>query len=186
MSDLDPLRRAARVARKVPGYPKLRRALVPRLRRNKALRTVAHRIWAVRRTDRRRGAPSSDITAGSLLDGVGTENLPVVGVIALDLTPEQVRELVDVVAEEQLLTAAFRPLFVLDQPAFAATRRYSYVAELVVPADGWEVHGAAGGWGDYLTQRLSSIQDVFGVATWIRVPAKGVDTVLLAQLRALP
>lgn len=183
MSDLDPLRRAARLARQVPGYPRLRRSLVPALRRNKALRTVAHRIWAVRRTDRGGGAPSSDITAGSLLDGVGTENLPVVGVIAFDLTADQVRHLVDVVAEEQLLTAAFRPLFVLDQPAFAATRRYSYVAELVVPAAAWQAEEE---WSAYLGRRLVSIQDTFGVAQWIRVPAGGVDPVLLAQLRALP
>lgn len=182
MSDLDPLRRGARLVRRVPGYRRLRRTLVPKLRRNRTLRTVAHRIWAVRRTDRRHRVPSSDLTAGSLLGGVGTENLPVVGIIAFEQSVQALGGLVDVVAEEQLLSAAFRPLFVLDQPAFATTRTYGFPTELVRPAP---ETGAEGEWGDYLQRRLASIQDTFGVSTWIRVPAEGVDTVLLAQLRSL-
>ena len=41
---------------------------------------------------------------------------------------------IDDVAEMQLLGAGFRPVFLLDTPAFGRARSYGYVAELVTPA----------------------------------------------------
>ncbi|MVA77759.1 hypothetical protein GC722_17315 [Auraticoccus sp. F435] len=181
MSHTDPLVRAARLARRVPGYRRARRAVVPRLRRSSLLRTLAHRLWAVRKSDRRGGVASSDITAGSLLGGVGTENLPVLGILALGVPAEALTEVVDEVAQEQLLQASFRPVFVVDQPAFAVTRRFSYVTELVLPRDGWVDEAP---WLEYLARRLDSVQETYGVSSWLRVPPGGLDDVALAQLRS--
>ncbi len=182
MSQTDPLRAAARLARRVPGYRRLRRALVPRLRRNKALRTAAHRIWAVRRQDRRAGVPSSDITAGSIVDGVGTENLEVLGILALDLSADELTSVVEQVAQEQLLQASFRPVVVVDQPAFGTTRQFGYVTELVLTREQWDGDGP---WEDYLARRLDSMREAYGVGSWLRVPPGGMDDVALAQLRSL-
>ncbi len=181
MSELDPLRKAARVARTVPGYRRLRRVLVPKLRRNRALRTMAHRIWAVRRPGTGGRLGPSDVAAGSLLAGVGTENLAVVAVVVIGVEPEALGPLVDEVAAEQLVSAAFRPVFVMDAPGFGAVRRYSYVSELVVPAADW---GHESPYQDYLDERFRSIRDAYGVATFVRVPSSGLDEATRAVLRS--
>ena len=46
---------------------------------------------------------------------------------------EVVDAVIDDVAEIQLMGAGFRPLFLLDTPAFARARSYGYLAELVTP-----------------------------------------------------
>ena len=72
----------------------------------------------------------------------------------MQLWSKVVDAVIDEVAETQLLGAGFRPVFLLDTPAFGRVRSYGYAVELVTPAAGW-VGGGVGvvglrgcsGWG---------------------------------------
>jgi len=118
----------ARAGRKVPGVPAARRMVVPRLRDNDLLRRLARRLWMTEAGTDGRGA---DLTAGKLLGGVGLDTLPVLLVDLTRVPADRLEAVVDELAEIQLITAAFRPVLLLDTPAFAVARRYGYPPELV-------------------------------------------------------
>uniref|UniRef100_UPI003979C744 hypothetical protein n=1 Tax=Salmonella sp. SAL4447 TaxID=3159902 RepID=UPI003979C744 len=76
---------------------------------------------------------------GRLLAGIGVEQLPAVlislvgladGVTANGTTGRIIDAVIDEVAELQLLGAGFRPVFLLDMPAFSRARSYGYAVEL--------------------------------------------------------
>lgn len=94
--------------------------------------------------------------SGHLLAGAGLENLPVV-VLSLVGTPaEEVAPQLDAVAREQVLTAGFRPVVVLDSDHLALVRGYGWPVELVITEADWLA--ADGAWGDYLEHRLQQIR----------------------------
>lgn len=133
MRSTDPLARPARIARRIPGYPRLRRLLVPRVRESDVLRRVAERLWlAPQRTADGRG---SHITAGNLLGGVGLAALPVLLVDVRRLDGSELGQVLDEIAEIQLLTAGFRPVIIQSHADFSAARRYGYPVELMKVLD---------------------------------------------------
>lgn len=153
---VDPLQRPARVARRIPGYSRVRRLLVPLVRGNDLLRSIAERLWLT--PERRHDGSSSDITPGNLIDGLGARSLPVILIDARGLAGDDLVAVVDEIAELQLLTAGFRPVIVQSHADFGAVRRYGFPVEMMdetdhnqdrsqvpVPSPTWEALRAAYG-----------------------------------------
>jgi hypothetical protein len=185
----DPLQTAARLARRMPGYRWVRRRAVPRIRRSAAARAVAHRLFPVRSSGG--SGPPADVAAGRLLAGMGVEQLPVILFSLIGLTDgtaenaavsKVVDAVIDEVAETQLLGAGFRPVFLLDTPAFGRVRSYGYAVELVMPAAGWVGGGVE--WSDYVGARVGSVRAAYGVSVVIGVGGGGLDGVARGVLRS--
>lgn len=143
----------ARWVRRAPGYQLLLTQALPRVRRSAVLTDLAWRVFAPRHDA---GHVDVPLRGGHHLQGSDLSLLPVVGVVATGLGEEDVDRLVEEVARLQRDTAAFRPLLVLDRPAFAAARRHGYVLEVLLPEEGWS---GPGPWSDYLGTRLASLVD---------------------------
>jgi hypothetical protein len=187
----DRLLRAARLARRMPGYHWALRRTVPRIRRSGAARALAYRLF----TAGARGSAAHveaplELAAGRLLAGLGTERLPVILLNLVRLTngtgtnasSEQVVEtVIDEVAEMQLLGAGFRPVFLLDVPAFSRARCYGYLAELVMPRTAWS--GESGDWSDYVAARVASMTRTYGVSAMITLGPDGLDDAARGVLR---
>jgi hypothetical protein len=179
----DRLLRAARLARRMPGYHWLRRRAVPRIRRSGAARALAYRLFAVgsRGSSAHVDAPL-ELTAGRLIAGLGTERLPVILLSLVGLanrigtnasSGQVVDAAIDEVAEMQLLGAGFRPVFLLDVPAFSRARSYGYPVELVTPRTAWS--GESVDWSDYVAARVASMTRTYGVSAMITVGPDGLD-----------
>jgi hypothetical protein len=176
----------------MPGYRWVRRRAVPRIRQSAAARAFAYRLFAMesRRSTQAAAAPL-ELAAGRLLAGLGTERLPVI-LISLVGLPEDIEDsaagevidvVIDEVAECQLLGAGFRPVFLLDTPAFGRARSYGYVVELVTPRSAWLGEPAV--WSQYIAGRVASITATYGVSTMITVGPNGLDDVARGVLRSL-
>lgn len=187
----DPLLRASRLARRMPGYRWVRRRAVPRIRQSAAARTLAYRLFAM---GPRASAPVEtpfELAAGRLLAGIGTERLPVIllslvgvadGLGDSAATSEVVDTVIDDVAECQLLGAGFRPVFLLDTAAFNRARSYGYLVELVTPRTAWLGEPAA--WSEYVAARVASMMTTYGVSAMITVGPDGLDDVARGVLRS--
>ena len=170
------------MARRVPGYRWVRRRAVPRIRRSAAARALATRIFPVERRGPSRSR--ADVAPGRLLAGLGIERLPVVLVSLVGLTDgigeraaigEVVDGVIDDVAEMQLLGAGFRPVFLLDTPAFNRARSYGYPVELVTPHSRWS--GEVADWSKYVAARVASMTTTYGISSVIMVGPDGLDDV---------
>jgi hypothetical protein len=135
--------------------------------------------------------PPADVTPGRLLAGLGVERLPVVMVSLVGLadgTADKaaisniVDAVIDEVAERQLLGAGFRPVFLLDTPAFGRARSYGYLAELVTPRTAWM--GEPVEWSEYVGDRIASMTTTYGVSTMITVGPDGLDEVARGVLQS--
>lgn len=173
-------RRVMRHMRRIPGYRFARRTMVPRIRHSLTARAVVHRIFDV---DAGQHTPL-DVTAGNLVAGVGAERLPVVAVIALDIgSAEQLDQLVEEIAELQVLTAGFRPVFVLATPRLGAPRAFGYPVELLTPESEWADEQP---WQEYARVTLASIFSVYRTTASLVVSPGGLsstDRLILASLR---
>jgi hypothetical protein len=188
----DPLRTAARLARRMPGYRWIRRRAVPRIRQSAAARALAYRLFALEsRMSTASVEPPLELAAGRLLGGVGTERLPVVLLSLVGLADGNgknpavdgtVDAVIDDVAELQLLGAGFRPVFLLDALLFSRARSYGYVVELVTARTAWP--GEPADWSEYLAARVASMTNTYGVSAVITVGPDGLDDVGRAVLRS--
>jgi hypothetical protein len=188
----DPLQRAVRLARRMPGYRWVRRRALPQIRHSAAARALAYRLFAIEsRTSAQPIEAPLELTAGRLLAGLGTERLPVILISLVGLTDAiddkaTVGELVDVVidqvAEAQLLGAGFRPVFLLDTPSFSRARSCGYFVELVMPRSGWQAEPTD--WSEYIAARVTSMTKAYGVSTVITVGPDGLDDVARGILRS--
>jgi hypothetical protein len=178
----------------MPGYYWVRRRAVPRIRRSGAARVLAYRLFAA-------GAHVEaplELAAGRLLTGLGTERLPVILLSLVGLTNgigtngssgQVVEAVIDEVAELQLLGAGFRPVFLLDMPAFSRARSYGYLVELVTPHSAWSAESAdwsaeSADWSDYIAARVASMRRAYGVSAMITVGADGLDDAARGVLRS--
>lgn len=184
----DPIRAAARFTRRLPGYRFLRRRAVPRIRQSAAARALAQRIFP---TESDGSGPPADVAAGRLLAGLGIERLPVILLNLVGLADdlgdrvaigELVDEVVDDVAELQLLGAGFRPVFLLDVPAFNRARSYGYAVELVTPRTAWSAERPD--WSEYVAARVTSMTALYGVSAVITVGPDGLGDVARGVLRS--
>jgi hypothetical protein len=133
----------------------------------------------------------ADIAAGRLVAGFGIEQLPVVLISLIGLTDRTadntaasnvVDALIDEVAEMQLLGAGFRPVFLLDTPAFSRARSYGYVVELVTSRTAWV--GEPTEWSEYVGARIASMTTTYGVSAMITVRPEGLDDAARGVLRS--
>ena len=182
------LQTVARLARRMPGYRWVRRRAVPRIRQSAAARALAHRMFPSQSNG---SGPPVDVAPGRLLAGVGVEQLPVVLVslvgLAEDVAENAVRvkvidAVIDEVAELQLLGAGFRPVFLLDTPAFSRARSYGYAVELVTAAGAWS--GEPADWPEYIGARVASMMRTYGISAVVTVGPGGLDHVARGLLRS--
>lgn len=166
----------------MPGYRYVRRTVVPGLRGSALARTLAFRIFAAGPGTKRSPRLPSDITGGNLLGGIGVERLPVVLLLLLGASPERIGEVAEEVAAVQVLSAGFRPVFVIDTPAFGPIRRFGYVVELVMPRGSWTAEEP---WSDYLCRRIASMVTQYGAWTMISVGPDGLGESGRAALEIL-
>ncbi len=166
-----PLHRIIRQARRVPGYTRLRRAVLRRLRSSILVKDVVSRIYSGGSKDDRR-IPRPYPPPGDLLDGLGTESLPVVVVSLISVPEDSIDGVVDEIARTQLMSAAFRPVFVMDTAHLDSTRRYGYAGELLLPSAPWPFSGVR--WIDYAADRIADIQRRYEAVACIAVPSDGV------------
>jgi hypothetical protein len=188
----DRLIRAAQFARQMPGYRWARRRAVPRIRQSTVARVLAYRLFAVgARGSAGQATGPPDLAAGRLLAGLGTERLPVILLSLVGLTNgtgtntssvNVVEAVIDEVAEIQLLGAGFRPVFLLDMPAFSRARSYGYLVELVTPRTAWSAESAD--WSDYVAARIASMKKAYGVSAMITVGPDGLDEAARGLLRS--
>jgi len=135
--------------------------------------------------------PPVDVAPGRLLAGVGVEQLPVVLVslvgLAEDVAENAVRvkvidAVIDEVAELQLLGAGFRPVFLLDTPAFSRARSYGYAVELVTAAGAWS--GEPADWPEYIGARVASMTRTYGISAVVTAGPNGLDDVARGLLQS--
>jgi len=171
--------RLKRRVRQLPGASIAQARLPNLLRRNRAFRALVRRVYAIDGSTR----VPVDVAAGRVLDGVGTENLPVVLVVVLGAERPTIDRTVDDVARLQLMTAAFRPVFVIDTPAFASMRKYGFPAEVLIPASQWS--DAEYTWEEYARRLLALMLDGYSATASVTVGPQGLDTAARVLLGSL-
>ncbi len=177
-------RAGMRRARRLPGYRTVRRQVLGRIQRSGTARELMGRVFEI---SAERGSATPMIRdfppAGRLLAGRGVAELPVAVVSLVGVPAETVGEVVDEIARIQVLTAGFRPVFVLDGPQLGSPRRYGYVAEMIVPASEWSFPDQD--WGGYAAARIASITQTYAAQLTMAVPATGLDLGCSLLLRSL-
>ncbi|WP_109472749.1 hypothetical protein [Ornithinimicrobium cavernae] len=101
------------------------------------------------------------LDGGHLLAGQGLDNVPVVILTLVGTPDELVPERLEEIGREQLLTAGFRPVLVVDGDHFGAVREYGWPVELVLSRaqwDGQERLRDEAGWEAYLARRLREVR----------------------------
>lgn len=162
-------RTVARHARRVPGYRKLRSEVLPRIRASRTAREVASRVFDF---DTKPDRSAVFLSAGNLLAGRGLDNLPVVIVSLVGVPRDRIAGVVEEVARIQVLTAGFRPVFVLETPELGAVRRYGYPVELLIEPSAWSVADQA--WEEYACARLASVKRTYQASSLVAVPSSGL------------
>ena len=134
--------------------------------------------------------PPLELSAGRLLGSAGTDRLPVILLSLVGLADGDGRNrpigdvvdgVIDDVAEMQLLGAGFRPVFLLDTPAFSRARSYGYVAELVTPRAAWSAEPKD--WSEYVGARIASMRTNWGLGG-DHHRSDGLDDVTRGALRS--
>lgn len=123
-------------------------------------------------------AAGADVTAGRLLARDGTEGLPVIAFDMTRMEEERISGVVESIAAHQLITGAFKPLCIIDQPDFGPVRAYGYLTELLISPREWSED--QGSRADYVRRRLDSIVSTYGCSAVIRPSAEGLGDISLA------
>ncbi|MFW6090830.1 MAG: hypothetical protein ACODAF_03085 [Actinomycetota bacterium] len=164
--------------KRIPGVQQARRRMLRAVRGSPAMRSLIRQVYAVNTES----PVPVDVAPGNVLGGVGTEALPVVLVVVVGADTQTVEATVDEVARLQLLGAGFRPVFVTDTPAFAATRRYGYPVELLTEPVG---SGDALR-NDRLRERLALLFATYRATASVALGPRGLDEparLVLSSLR---
>ncbi|MDT0202926.1 hypothetical protein [Nocardioides sp. AE5] len=179
--------RALRRARRSPRVQKAAGKVLTKIRSSDNAREVVNRIFAGSR-HRHSGPPRRYPPAGNLLAGTGLDHLPVAMVSLLATPAEQVDEVIDEIARLQVLTAAFRPIFVMTHPRLDAPRRYGWATELLISPEEWERSGwdeTEEPWEEYAAARIAQAIDLHDPALMVHVPAEGIDAAQRLLFRGL-
>jgi len=171
---------ALTVVRRMRSFPvaaKVGGRVTGRLRDSRTAREVVSRVFDLDVTV----GGSVFLSPGNLLGGHGLDNLPVVLVSLVGAPSQEVPQLLEAVAQEQVLTGGFRPLVVLDSDHFAEVRRYGYPVDFVVPEHAW--HDDQTPWRDYFRERLRSMRRGYGAVAFVDLSDKdGFGLDLLASM----
>lgn len=150
-----------------------------RLRDSRTAREVVSRVFDLDVTV----GGSVFLSAGRLLGGQGLDNLPVVLVSLVGAADDDVPELLEKVAQEQVLTGGFRPVVLLDSDHFAEVRRYGFAVDFVVPQAAWTDPDVA--WRDYFRERLRSMRRGYGAVALVELSEPdGLGLDVLASMGA--
>lgn len=149
-------RRTVRRVRSVPLLDSAASRVTRRLRRSTLARAAVSRTFNI---DVSGGSGSVFLGSGNVIGGLGLDALPIVVLSLLDTPEEQVPELLEQVAREQLLTGGFRPVIVLGGDHFAQVRRFGWPVEMIIARDDWTGEWAGtGDWETYADRRLQEIR----------------------------
>jgi hypothetical protein len=118
----------------------------------------------------RAGTPAK-VPAGAVVSDEVAADLPVTLVVLLGADEEIAIQVGRTVAELQVRVGGFKPVFLVDQPVWAALRRFGYVVDHLVPQAEWERWPASGAWSDYLMHRLRDCRRDYGARTTVVLPA---------------
>lgn len=164
----------------MPGYRWALAEVLPRVRRNAVLGDLVWRVFAPRH-----GAGQVDVPlhGGRYLRGRDLHRLPVVGFLATGLSPEEADRLVEEVAALQRRLAGFRPLLVLDQPAFGAARAHGYVLEVLTPREAFA--GSEQEWTAYVSRLLAGMVDHYQLWHLVRAEHGRLAPLDVALLEAV-
>ncbi len=177
-------RAGMRQARRLRAYRTVRRAVLGRIQRNHTARELMNRVFEISAEPGSNTPVIPDCPpAGRLLAGRGVTTLPVAVISLVGVPGHLVDEVVDEIARLQVLTAGFRPIFVLDGPQLGSPRRYGYVAEMIVSASAWNFGDQD--WEEYAAARIASITATYGARLTMAVPATGLDRGNTVVLRSL-
>lgn len=172
-----------RRGRRIPAAERAAVRVATSLRESQLARTIVSRAF-----DMDLGGVGGTVflAGGNLLAGQGLDNVPVV-ILSLVGTPDdQVPERLEEIAREQLLTAGFRPVLVIDGDHFAAVRPYGWPVELVLNREQWEAQQHLqdeAGWEAYLTRRLQEMRRNYRAAALLELGPEHPMT--LTYLRSL-
>lgn len=147
-----------RRSRRMPRTQAAVRKVASGLRSNQLARTAISRAFDM---DLEGVGGTVFIDGGNLLAGDGLDNVPVVVLSLVGVSPDLVPERLEEIGREQLLTGGFRPIIVIDGDHFAAVREYAWPVELVLSAQQWDDQPDLRddeGWEAYLTRRYQSIR----------------------------
>ncbi|MGO0575843.1 hypothetical protein [Ornithinimicrobium panacihumi] len=175
----------ARWVRRTPGYQAAVTEVLPRLRRNAVLTDL---VWRAFVPEDGLGARPVPLHPGRHLTGQDQAFLPVIGILALGLDPDQVEAIIEQIADLQRETLAFKPLLILDHPALGPARQHGFVAELLTPRARWADLPGGGDWLEHVGARVASIVHHYQVWHLARVCADGtaLEPIDVALIRALP
>src|SRR5690625_4809132 len=137
----------ARRARRLPFSQTTFARVASRIQTSSTARKIVSRLFDF--DDQ--GRSTVFLNAGNLLGGAGVDNLPIVLVSLLGASKDRASDLIDEVAQEQLLTAGFRPVIVVDSDQFANVRQYGWPIEYVLSEADWQNTDVR--WEDYVAQR---------------------------------
>jgi hypothetical protein len=144
---------------------------------NRVLVDVATRVFAWDAA-----VPVVFLDAGKPLAGLAEpERLPIIVIDAIG-AGDHLDDVLAEVSDLQAETRGFRPVLLLDQPAFGAARAYGYPVELVIPEDEWDFTGE---WADYVARRRAMMLARYRAWTIVAVLDGRLDPTgrrLLAQL----
>lgn len=154
----------ARRARAMPATERIGGRVAGRLRDSQTAREVVSRVFDV---DVTRVGQSVFLEAGRLVGGHGLDRLPVVLVSLIGAADEDVPAILERVAQEQVLTAGFRPVILLDSDHFAEVRQYGWPVDFVVPENAWTAGGVS--WHGYVRGRLRSMRRAYGAVALVEL-----------------
>ncbi len=182
--------RLLRYTKKLPGYRRARRRVQRSLRTNVLARRVVRRIASLgglpvsthpRQTDTR-GLAYPPV--GRLLQGRARAPLPTLIVSLVDVPEERLPEVVREVASWQVLTAGFRPVFLLGTPVLAVVRAYGYGVEIVPDAASWGLSHEESA--ERLHSRVGSMTEIYRASGLLEVGSEGLSAMQVAFLSHLP
>lgn len=150
----------ARSARRIPLGEQTAARVLGRIRKSATARKVVSRVFDFETSG---DAPTVFLSSGNVLSGEGRDNLPVVLVSLLGASPNVIAERLDYLAQEQLLTAGFRPVVLIDADHFAAVRQYGWPVEHLISHSRWATQDQ--GWFDYMATRFHQLRTTYSAKT---------------------
>lgn len=116
------------------------------------------------------------IRAGRYFTDKKARRLPIVILVATGLREEDAEALAREIERAQLMTASFRPVFVIDSADFTPFRRRGYVVERVMPADEFRSIAPTHAYLEYLTTRLETVLREYRAISIIPIVQRAAET----------
>lgn len=157
-----------RVLRRVPGYRELRGPVLKQLRRSPRFRKAVRRARAARLQAASRAVLTAPI-AGRTFSPEQARPLPVALIVCRGLDEREMEDLAGRIEHAQLVAASFRPIFVLDTPAFSPLRVRSFAFEHVLDRSTWDQLYDPSAWTDYVLRQLGTLRADYGALAVVPV-----------------